>query len=149
MKYEIYDMIDEKYQYGLTLLRVHNKIKLRVLVKTLLILPIHNQIIINIIFLIINSMGTIVLCCDFNDEEEQEILLSKYLKILNPFGWVVKLNIDNTSYIIICTILMFLCIFRSLYILYIGIKINKVHITKIYNIKINPVINFANLFCIV
>jgi hypothetical protein len=107
MKYEVYDMIDEKYQYGLTLLRVHNKIKYRILVKTLLILPIYNQIIINIIFLILNSMSTIILCCDFNNDENQELYLSKYLYLLTPLGWIEKLHINNTSYIIICTILMF------------------------------------------
>ena len=88
MKYEIYDMLDEKYQYGLSLQRVHNKIKYKLIVKTLLILPIHNQIIINILFLIINSMSLIILCCDFNYEEKNEINLSKYLKILTPLGWV-------------------------------------------------------------
>ena len=36
MKYEIYDMINEDYQYGLTILRVHNKIKHRLIVKALL-----------------------------------------------------------------------------------------------------------------
>ena len=73
MKYEIYDMLDEKYQYGLILLRVHNKINHRLLVKLLLILPIHNQIIINLIFLIINSISTITLCSDFNYEEKQSV----------------------------------------------------------------------------
>ena len=144
MKYEIYDMIDEKYQYGLTLLRVHNKIKYRILVKTLLILPIYNQIIINIIFLILNSMSTIILCCDFNNDENQELYLSKYLYLLTPLGWIEKLHINNTSYIIICTILMFLCLVRSLYLVYIAVRINNVHITKIYNIKIDPLINIIN-----
>ena len=56
MKYEIYDMINEEYQYGLTILRAHNKIKHRLIVKALLILPIHNKLIINLIFVIINFL---------------------------------------------------------------------------------------------
>ena len=144
MKYEIYDMLDGKYQYGLSLQRVHNKIKYKLIVKTLLILPIHNQIIINILFLIINSMSLIILCCDFNYEEKNEINLSKYLKILTPLGWVEKLHIDNLSYIIICIIMMILCIIRSIYLLYTAVKINHIHITQIYDIKINPIINFLN-----
>ena len=144
MKYEIYDMLDEKYQYGLSLQRVHNKIKFKLIVKTLLILPIHNQIIINIIFLIINSMSLFILCCDFNYEEKKDINISKYLKILTPVGLVEKLHINNISYIIICIIMMILCIIRSIYLFYTAVKINNIHITQIYNIKINPLINILN-----
>ena len=150
MNYEIYDMIDEKYQYGLIIQRVHNKINHKLLVKVLLILPIHNQIIINLLFLIINSISTITLCTDFNYEEKQEIYLSKYLNLLAPFGWVEKLQMDNLSYLIICIILMFLCLVRSFYFIYMTVKINNIHITQIYNIKTNKLINILNhiVYCV-
>ena len=143
MKYDLYDMIDEKYQYGLTILRIHNKIKYRLLVKTLLILPVHNKIVINIIFLLINSMSIIILCSDFN-YDEKEIRLSKYLNYLTPLGWVEKFHIDNTTYIIICIIFMFLCLIRTTYLIYIAVRIKKIHITQIYNIRVNKIIDIMN-----
>ena len=150
MKYEINDMLDEKYQYGLIIQRVHNKINHKLLVKVLLILPIHNQIIINLLFLIINSISTITLCSDFNYEEKQVIYLSKYLNFLAPFGWVEKLQMNNLSYIIICIVIIFLCIIRSLYLIYMTVRINNIHITEIYNIKINKLINILNhiVYCV-
>ena len=150
MKYEIYDMLDEKYQYGLILLRVHNKINHRLLVKLLLIFPIHNQIIINLIFLIINSISTITLCSDLNYEEKQQIYLSKHLNLLSPIGWVEKLQISNFSYIILCIVIIFLCLIRTLYFIYTIVKINNIHITQIYNIKINKIVNIWNyiVYCI-
>ena len=150
MKYEIYDMINEEYQYGLTILRVHNKIKHRLIVKALLILPIHNQLIINLIFVIINSMSTITLCSDFNKVEKQDIYLSEFLRLLTPFGWVEKIGIGNFTYIIICAIIMLLCLLRTLYLVYVTIKINQIHITQVYDIKINKFINILNhiVYCI-
>ena len=150
MKYEIYDMINEEYQYGLTILRVHNKIKHRLIVKALLILPIHNKLIINLIFVIINSMSTITLCSDFNNVSEQNIYLSKFLNLLTPLGWVEKLSIDNLTYIIMCSIIMFLCLIRTLYLVLITIKIKEIHITQVYDIKINKIINILNhiVYCI-
>ena len=150
MKYEIYDMINEDYQYGLTILRVHNKIKHRLIVKALLILPIHNKLVINLIFVIINSMSTITLCSDFNKVEKQNIYLSEFLNLLTPLGWVEKLGIDNLTYIIICVIIMFFCLIRSLYLVYITFAINRIHITQVYEIKINKIINILNhiVYCI-
>ena len=144
MKYEINDMLDEQFKYGLTILRVHNKIKYKNLVKTLLILPIHNQIVVNILFVIINAMSTIILCSDFNYEENQTIYFSKYINVLTPLGWVDKLHVDNTTYIIICIIIMILCLIRSLYLIYVFATINHVHITQIYDVKINNLINIMN-----
>ena len=40
--------------------------------------------------------------------------------------------------------MMILCIIRSIYLLYTAVKINHIHITQIYDIKINPIINFLN-----
>ena len=150
MKYEIYDMINEEYQYGLTILRVHNKIKHQLIVKALLILPVHNNLVINLIFVIINSMSTITLCSDFNNVKKQNIYLSKFLNLFTPLGWAEKLRIDNLTYIIMCSIIMFLCLIRTLYLILITIKIKDIHITQVYDIKINKIINILNhiVYCI-
>ena len=144
MKYELYDMIDKKYEYGLKILRIHNKIKHSLFIKALLILPIHNNIIMNIFFLVINSMSTIILCNDFKYEENQTVYLTKYLNFLTPYGWIERLSINNTAYLIICGIFIILCLIRTFHLLYITYRINRIHITKIYNIKINRVINIMN-----
>ena len=144
MKYETGDIIDEKYKYGLAILRVHNKIKYKHLVKTLLILPIHNQIILNVIFVIINSMSTIILCSDFNYSEKQEIYLSKYLNVLTPLGWVEKLHVDNKTYIIMCIIIMIICLIRTFYLFYVLVQIDKVHITEVHEMRINKIVNVIN-----
>ena len=150
MKYEIYDMINEEYQYGLTILRVHNKIKHQLIVKALLILPVHNNLVINLIFVIINSMSTITLCSDFNNVKKQNIYLFKFLNLFTPLGWAEKLRIDNLTYIIMCSIIMFLCLIRTLYLILITIKIKDIHITQVYEIKINKIINILNhiVYCI-
>ena len=144
MKYETGDIIDEKYKYGLPILRVHNKIKYKHLVKTLLILPIHNQIILNVIFVIINSMSTIILCSDFNYSEKQEIYLSKYSNVLTPLGWVEKLHVDNKTYIIMCIIIMIICLIRTFYLFYVLVQIDKVHITEVHEMRINKIVNVIN-----
>ena len=145
MKYEISDVINDKYIYGLTILRVHKKINKSVIYRMILKIPICNYFIFFLLSLIFNSMGIIILSCDYNnDYSDNNIYLSKYIRIITPLYVLKKININNLSYIIICSILIFICILRSLYLLLLFNKIKNLHLTEVYNIKVNFIINILN-----
>ena len=66
-------------------------------------------------------MNILILCGDFIPNKNNTYL-STYLTFLTPFSIVEKLRITNLSYIILCTIMMIVCIFRFLYLYYLNIK---------------------------
>ena len=144
MKYEISDIINDKYIYGLTVLRIHNKVNKNVIYKILFKFLIKNSILIHLLFLIFNSMGMIVLCSDFVDDYDNNLYLSKYLRILTPIFLIETFHIDNLTYIIICSILIIICILRCSYLFYLMYKTKNFQIPEIYNIKVNIIVNIIN-----
>jgi len=143
MKYEISDIIQNKYIYGLTILRIHKKANKGVILKMVLKIPLYTNYFIHFLFLIINSMNIIILCGDFIPNRNNTYL-STYLTFLTPFSIVEKLRLTNLSYLIICTIIIIVCIFRYLYLYYLQYKTKNYHITEIYNIKVNFIIVIIN-----
>ena len=143
MKYEISDLINEKYIYGLTILRIHQKVNKGVIFRMILKISISANFIIHLLFIIFNSMGTIILCSDFNNDyynNNNKIYLSKSIRIITPYYLVEKLHLNNLLYIIICTILMIIYIILVIYSYYLLYKTHNFHISEVYSIKVNIII---------
>ena len=145
MKYEISDVINDKYIYGLTILRIHKKVNKSVIFRMVLKIPICNYFIYFLLALIFNSMGLIILSCDFNnDYSNNSIYLSKYIRIITPLYFIEKININNLSYLIICLIFMVICIIRSIYLQNLYRKTKSFHISEVYKINVNFIFIILN-----
>lgn len=145
MKYEISDVINDKYIYGLTILRIHKKIDKSLIFRMILKIPITTSFVFFLISLIFNSIGIIILSCDFiHDYNSNNIYLSKYIRFITPLYLLEKIYINNHSYLIICSVLMFICILRSIYCFYLFYKMKNLHISEVYNIKIHTIIVIIN-----
>ena len=144
MKYEISDLLNEKYKYGLTMLRMHKKADKGILFLLIFKLYAYNFYFVHILFIIISSMGLLILCNDFIPNYKKYIYFSNWLRNLTPHYLVKKLHISNNSYIIICSIIFFICILRILYTIKLMYKINHFQTTKVYNIKENIFVKILN-----
>ena len=146
MKYEISDILDEKNRYGLTMLRMHKKVDKGVLSNLILMLIVYDYNIIHILFIVVSSMGLIILCNDFIPDYQKYIYLSNWLRHLTPFLLVEKLQISNYAYIFICFIIYIICIFRLLDIFHLIYQVKHLHSTEVYNIKERLVFRILNHF---
>lgn len=144
MKYEISDIINEKYIYGLTILRIHQKVDKGVIYRMILKISISDSFIIHLLFIIFNSIGAIILCSDFKNDYNNNIYLSKWIRIITPYYLVEKLHLNHMIYIIICSILMIICIILGIYFYYLLYKTNNFHISEVYSIKVNFIIIIIN-----
>ena len=106
MKYEISEIINDKYTSGSTILRIHKKISKEVIDKMIIKLSFSSSFPIYLLFIIFNSMYTFILCNDFILNFNNSYHISKFLRILTPFFYVEKLNINNLTYLIICSIIL-------------------------------------------
>ena len=145
MKYEVSDIIQNKYIYGLTILRIHKKADKGVIFKMVLKVPIYTYFLVHFLFLIVSSMNTLIFCGEFLPNNKN-VNLSTWLKKLTPYFIVEKFHITNLSYIIICTIIIIICISRYLYYFYLMYKTKHYHLTEVYNIKVNFIIVILNHF---
>ena len=144
MKYEISDLLNEDNKNGLTMLRMHKKADKGVLSHLILILIVCHNIIIHILFIIISSIGLIILCNDFIPEYNSHIYLSDWLRHLTPFSIALRLKISNLAYIIICVIIYVICILRLTDIFHLIYQIKHVHITEVYNIRVKFIFRIMN-----
>ena len=87
------------------------------------------------LFIIISSIGLIILCNDFIPDYNNHIYLSNYLRHLTPFSFAVKLKISNLAYIFICIFIYIMCIFRLLDLFLLIYQVKHFHITQVYKIK--------------
>ena len=144
MKYELSDLLNDKYKYGLTLLRMHGKANKNILSFLIMKIIICDNILIYILFIIISSLGLLIICSDFIPDYKKYNYLSIWLRYLTPFFCVIKLNLSNHEYISICCIIFIICILRLIYMSYFIYKINHFHSTQAYNIKMNIFILVLN-----
>jgi len=145
MKYEISDIINEKNIYGLTILRIHQKVNKGVKFRMILKISISDNFLIHLLFILFNSIATIILCSDFNnDYNNNNIYLSKWIRIITPYYLIKNSNLNHLIYIIICSILMVLCIILGIYFYYLLYKTNNYHISEVYSIKVNCIIIVIN-----
>ena len=143
MKYEISDIIQNKYIYGLTILRIHKKADKGVTFKMILKIPIYSYFLVHFLFLVINSMNILILCGDFIPNSNS-IYLSTVLSSISPYFIVNKFYINNLSYLIICTIIISICTCRYIYFYYLMRKTKNYHLTEVYNLKVNFIIVVLN-----
>ena len=143
MKYEISDIIQNKYIYGLTILRIHKKAYKGVTFKMILKIPIYSYFLVHFLFIAINSINTLILCGDFIPNNEN-IYLSTVLRYVSPYFLVDVFHINNISYIIICFIIIIICICRYIYFYYLILKTKNYHLTEVYNINVNLIIVALN-----
>ena len=146
MKYEVPDLLNEKYRYGLTLLRMHKKANKGISFLLIFKLSVYKSYLIHILFIIISSMGLLILCNDFIPNYNNNIYFSNYLRYLTPFYLTKIFHISNNLYLLICGIIFVICIFRIIYIFYLIYNVNHFNIKKVYNIKENNVIRILNHF---
>ena len=144
MKYDLSNIVNDKYKFGLTILRMHKKVNKGVLPFLIMKKIICQNILIYIIYIIISSLGFIILCSDFIPDYNKYKYLSSWLRVLTPLSFIEKLKLSHLSYIIICFIIFVICISRLLYMYYLIHKANHFHSTEINNIKINGFILILN-----
>ena len=143
MKYEISDIIQNKYIYGLTILRIHKKADKGVTYKMILKIPIYSYFLVHFLFLLINSMNVLILCGDFIPNSEN-IYLSTVLSSISPYFLVNKFYINNLTYLISCSFLITICTCRYIYFYYLIQKTKNYHLTEVYNIRVNFIIVVLN-----
>ena len=143
MKYEISDIIQNKYIYGLTILRIHKKADKGVTFKMILKIPIYSYFLVHLLFIVLSSINTLILCGDFIPNNEN-IYLSTVLRYVSPYFLVDVFHINNISYIIICTIIILICICRYIYFYYLILRTKNYHLTEVYNINVNLIIVALN-----
>ena len=138
MKYEISDLLDDKYKYGLTILRMHGKAnKSHLLPYIIMKIIICDNIIFLILYIIISSLGFIILSSDFIPDYNKYKYLSTWIRFLTAFSFIEKLNISNYEYIIICSIIFIICIIRLIYMYIFIYKVEHFHNKDVYKIQIN------------
>ena len=131
-----------KEKYGLTFLRIHKKSHKDIIPYLMLKLSIYEYPLIHFLFIIISSIGILILCNDFIPNYNKYKYLSNWLRYLTPFILVQKLKITHYSYIIFCVIIFILCILRLSFTINL-IKNNK-HCEEIYKVKDNLIIRLLN-----
>ena len=145
MKYEISDLLNDKNKYALTILRMHLKANKNVLPFLIITIMIYDNIIIHALFIIISSMGLLILTSDLiPDYNSNYKYISICFRFLTPYSFVEKFQLFNYEYIIICSIIFILFIIRLSYMCYFIYKINHYHSTKICNININIFVLILN-----
>ena len=146
MKYEISEIINDKYNCGSIILRIHKKINKEVTDKMIIKFSFSSSFAIYLLFIIFNSMYTFILCNDFILNFNNSHHISKFLRILTPFFYVEKLNINNLAYLIICSIILIIFILKILYLSYFSYKVKKLYRKDAYNLKLPLVVIILNHF---
>jgi len=148
MKFEISEIINDKYICGSTLLRIHKKVKKEIIYKMLLKWSFSSSFIVHLFFIIFNSMDTFILCNEIiiNFRKNENLYISRFLRILTPYYYAEKYNLSNTNYLFICSIILIVFISKIIYLYYFSYKIKNYNINKVYKLKIPLVIAILNHF---
>ena len=146
MKYEpaLSDIMNDKNKYNLTILRMNKKANKGVLFYLIMKVSIYNYIIIHILFIIISSIGLLILCNEFNPDHHKYKYLSNWIRLITPYTLVKTLKISHLTYIIICSVIIVLCLIRNLKLVKLMFEVKKYHILDNQNIKINNFIVIIN-----
>ena len=148
MKYEILDIINDKNICGSTMLRMNKKVNKAIIFKMLLKWSFSNSFLIHFLFIIFNSIDTLILSNEFiiNYRKNDNLSISRWLRILTPFYYAMKYNLSNLNYLIICSIILIIFISKMTYLYYFSYKIKNFNIKEAYKLKIPLVIIILNHF---
>ena len=145
MKYEISEIINDKYTCCSTILRMHKKVNKEIFYKMLLKWSFSSSFLIHFLFIIFNSMDTLILSNEFIINYDN-LDISRYLRILTPFYFAMKYNLSNLNYLIICSIILIIFISKIIYLYYFSYKIKYFNIKEVDKLKIPLVIIILNHF---
>ena len=146
MKYEpsLSEIINDQNKFKLIILRMNKKANKDVLFYLLMKISIYNYKIIHILFIIISSIGLLILCNDFNPDYTKYKSLSNWIRFITPYSIVKALKISHFTYIIICSVIIILCIIRNILFLKLMLDVKKFQILDNNNITINNLIMILN-----
>ena len=144
MKYEIWDLLNDKYKYGLTKLRIHKKVNKAIIPILILKLSASDYRIIYALFIIISSMGVLILSNDFIPDYNNNIYFSNWLRYFTTFSLISKLKLTHHGYIIICSIIYIICLIRMIIKGKLIYNIYHYHSTEVYKLKENTIVRILN-----
>lgn len=146
MKYEpaSSEILNDKNKYKLTILRMNKKANKGVLFYLIMKISIYNYLIIHILFIIISSIGLLILSNDFNPDYSKYKYLSNWIRLITPYSIVKTLKISHLTYIIICSVIIILCIIRNLRLLKLVLDVKNYDILENKEIKLNNLLIIIN-----
>ena len=134
MKYEVSDLLNEEYNLDLIKLRVHKKVKHKLIAFLYLKQCMNNYKFIHIIYIIFSSMSLLILSNEFIPHDNNKYF-SDYFRELTFFSLVKKLKLTHSTYLIICAVIFIICIIRFILL---ATFISKCNQTDLFNsIKTN------------
>ena len=138
------EILNDKNKYRLTILRMNKKANKGVLFYLIIKVSIYNYLIIHILFIIISSMGILILSNDFSPDYSKYKYLSNWIRLITPYSIVKALKISHLTYIIICSVIIILCIIRNLRLLKLMLNTKNYDIFESNEIRMNNLVILMN-----
>ena len=143
MKFEISDILNDECEFDLIKLRIHGKIKHNIASVLFLKHSINSYKFIHIIFIIISSMGLLILSNEFIHNDNQKFL-GTYLRELTFYSLAKKLKISHSTYLIISAIIFIICACRLIFLLNFKVQINNKDPFGNFKSKRNLIVRILN-----
>ena len=124
MKFETSDILNDEYKFELIKLRMHRKVKYNIVSQLFLKQSITNYKFIHIAYIILSSIGLLILSNEFMPREEQQFF-SNYIREITIYSFTKRLKITHSTYLIICAIIFLICIYRLISMLYFSYQSNR------------------------
>ena len=124
MKFETSDILNDEYKFELIKLRMHRKVKYNIVSQLFLKQSITNYKFIHIAYIILSSIGLLILSNEFMPREEQQFF-SNYIGEITIYSFTKRLKITHSTYLIICAIIFLICIYRLISMLYFSYQSNR------------------------
>ena len=143
MKFEPSDILNDKYKFDLIKLRVHNKVKYSIVSHLFLKQSITGYKFIHIAYIIISSIGLLILSNEFIPQEKQKYF-SNYIREITIFSFAKRLKITHSTYLIICAIIFIICLIRLIAMIYFSYKSNSMDPFNNFKNKKSVIIRILN-----
>ena len=111
MRLEISDLLNEDYKYDLIALRMHGKVKHRIIPYLFLKQTITGYKFIHIIYILISSISLLILSNEFIPSDNRKYF-SHYFREITFYSLTKRLKISHSTYLIICLVIFVICSFR-------------------------------------
>ena len=125
MKFEASDLLNEEYNLDFIKLRIHNKIKHKIVSYLYLKQAISHYSFVHIIFIVLSSVSLLILSNEFIPQEDNKYF-SYYFRELTAYSLTKRLKISHSDYLIICAVLFVICIIRLIVMANFIIKCNEI-----------------------
>lgn len=124
MKLEISDLLNEDNKFELITLRIHKKIKHRIISYLFLKQSMTSYKFIHILYIIISSISLIILSNEFIPIESRRYF-SDYFREITFYSLTKRLKISHSAYLIICAVIFIISSFRTIMLINFFYKCNK------------------------